>query len=305
MDALTDILRSVRMTGSVFSRAALTAPWGVESGKLESGIFHAVVRGRAWVRLADGGDPVVLDRGDIVFFPFGSNHLMTDTAMTPTKPIGLLTSVDERGMGRLVVDGGGAATSLICGRVTYDRAEAHPVFSSLPPMIHVGDEDGRIGNVVESLIALIANEVDRPVAGTDAVVARLTDVLTIYILRSYINSLGAGEGGWLGALADEAIADALGLIHADPTRQWTADELARAAGLSRSAFFARFRHAVGETPAGYLTRWRIHIATRLLREQGASAAAAGRRVGYKTEAAFSNAFLRVMGMRPGAYKRSA
>ncbi len=302
-DALTDILDSIRMSGSVFSRAALTAPWGVESGKMSTGIFHAVVRGRAWVRLEDGGDPLELERGDIVLMPFGDNHLMTDAPGTPTRPMAELTSTDTGGMGHLVVEGGGAETSLICGSVFFERGDAHPVFSMLPRIVRVSDR--RLAEIVETLIRLIADEVDQPSPGAETVVGRLTDVLVIYMLRSYISGLEPGEGGWLGGLRDPGIRTALGLIHRSPERGWTGSELAAASGMSRSAFFARFRDLVGETPAEYLTRWRIHVAGRLLREDGLTVAGAGRQVGYATEAAFSNAFHRVMGIRPGAYKRAA
>ena len=95
------------------------------------------------------------------------------------------------------------------------------------------------------------------------------------------------------------------LIHRRPQQGWTIDQLSDSVGLSRSAFHARFRQAVRETPAEYLTRWRVHLATRLLREEHYSVAAAARHVGYGTEASFSNAFVRVMGVRPGAYKRAA
>jgi len=304
-DALTDILESVRMTGSIFSRASLAAPWGVESGDLGSGIFHAVVRGRAYARLAEGGDPVVLERGDVVMMPHGHNHLMTDEPQRQSRLIGDLTTNDENGMGHLVVHGDGPHTSLICGRVSFEGGGAHPVFSMLPPMIHVRDEDGSISRVVESLIDLIALEVDDHVPGSETVVARLTDVLVIYVLRDYLRRLAPGEKGWLGALRDPEIGRALGLMHARPERSWTADELAAAVGLSRSAFFARFGELVGETPAHYLTRWRVHLACRMLREEGISVGAAGHRVGYATDAAFSNAFVRVMGLRPGAYRTAA
>ena len=304
-DALTDILQSVRMKGSVFSRAALEAPWGVESGVMGTGIFHAIVRGRAWVRLEEGGDPVELERGDVVLMPFGDNHLMTGAPGTPTRPIGELTSTDDRGMGHLVVGGGGTETSLICGTVAFDQGDAHPVFSMLPRLIRVRDVDGRMASVVETLIRLIADEVDEPSPGTETVVARLTDVLIIYMLRNYINGLEPGEGGWLGGLKDPGIRNALGLIHRSPERNWTANELASASGMSRSAFFARFRELVGETPAEYLTRWRVHVGSRLLRDDDLTVAGAARQVGYSTEAAFSNAFVRVMGVRPGAYKRAA
>ena len=237
--------------------------------------------------------------------PFGHNHLLTDAPARDTLLIGDLTTVDDRGMGHLIVDGDGPRTSLICGRVEFDRGGAHPMFSMPPPLIHVRDNDGSMSQVVESLIALIAAEVDGQVPGSETVVARLTDVLVIYALRDYIRRLPDGEVGWLGALRDPEISRALGLVHAEPQRSWTAQELAARVGVSRSAFFARFKELVGETPSHYLTRWRVHLAGRMLREEGASVSAAARRVGYATEAAFSNAFLRVMGIRPGAYKRAA
>ncbi len=292
------------MGGSVFSRATLNAPWGVESGNLSHGVFHAVVRGRAWARLAGAGPPVELERGDIVVFPFGDNHHITSATESPVRPISDLTTIDERGMGHLLVPGNGAHTSLICGRLEFDQGAAHPVFSMLPKLLRVRDEHGVMANVVENLIGLIAEEVDHPVPGSETVVARLTDVLVIYVLRDYINRLSPGEGGWLGGLRAPGIREALGMIHRHPERAWTAASLAEVAGMSRSTFFGRFRSTVGETPAEYLTRWRIHLASRLLREEGASVASVGRRVGYATEAAFSNAFLRVMSIRPGAYRRA-
>ena len=304
-DALTDVLSSVRMSGSVFSRAALSAPWGVESGKTTQGIFHAVVSGRMHARLAAGGEPVAVERGDIVLMPFGDNHLLTDEPAGPTRPIGELTTHDDRGLGHLVVTGGGAETSLICGTVEFDRGEAHPVFSMLPPLIHVRDTDGSMAPVVETLVGLIASEVDGSGPGASTVVARLTDVLVIYVLRDYISRLPSDEVGWLGALRDSEIRQALGLIHSQPELPWTAAQLARSVGLSRSAFFGRFKQLVGESPSRYLTRWRVHVATTLLRDRDMSVTSVARQVGYGTDAAFSNAFVRVMGVRPGAYRRAS
>lgn len=292
------------MRGSVFSRASLAAPWGFESGHLPMGIFHAVVRGRAWAQLVEDGRPQLLERGDVVLMPRGDNHLMTDAPDRPTKSMESLTRVDERGMGHLVVAGEGPRTSLICGTVEFDRGEAHPVFSMLPQMVHVRDQDGAMATMVETLIGLIAGEVDRPVPGSETIIARLTDALIVCLLREYINQLPAAAVGFLGALRDPQIQLALGLLHRRPDHQWTAAELANAVGMSRSTFFARFKEMVGETPSDYLTRWRVHLGTRLLREEDASVASTARAVGYSTEAAFSNAFLRVMGTRPGAYKRA-
>jgi AraC-like DNA-binding protein len=304
-DALTDILESIRMEGSVFSRAELRAPWGFESGTTPSGMFHAVVSGGAWVKLADDDDPLRLERGDIIMMPFGDNHLLTDQPDTTTRPISELNAVDQFGRGHLSVDGDGPATSLICGTVAFDRGAVHPVLSMLPRLMHIRDRAGRMSSAAETLVGLIAAEMDSPAPGTETVIARLTDALVVYVLRSYIEGLQDGEGGWLAALKDPPIREALGLIHRNPERSWTAADLARLVGMSRSGFFRRFREAVGDSPGRYLTVWRIHVATRLLRENSVSVSAVANRVGYATEAAFSNAFLRVMGVRPGAFRRAA
>ena len=236
------------MQGSIFSRASLGAPWGVESGELGTGVFHAVVRGRAYVRLAAGGEPLVLERGDVVMMPFGHNHLMTSSPSEPTEMIGDLTTVDEQGMGHLVVEGDGAHTSLICGTVNFDDGGAHRVLSMLPRLIRVRDADGTMARVVESLVGLIAAEVDDHGPGSETVVARLTDVLVVYVLRDYIRRLPGDAVGWPGALRDPEMRAALDLMHSRPDHAWTAGELAAAIGVSRSVFFARFKDLVGESP---------------------------------------------------------
>lgn len=304
-DALAEVLDTVRMRGSVFSRANMRAPFGVASGRTSQGVFHAVVKGSAWAsRASTPADRVRLESGDVVVFPFGDDHLILDSPTTRARPIEFLTTVDERGMGQLIVDGTGERTSLLCGNLSFVEPEAHPLFSVLPPMIHVRDPAGSVGRYAESLIELIAAEIDEPRPGSDTIVARLTDVLVVVVLRAYLETLEPGEGGWLGALGQPGLAEAVRAIHREPERAWTATDLAALAGMSRSTFYACFTEAVGESPGSYLRRWRIHVACRLMREDGLSAAAAGRRIGYRTEAAFSNAFVGVMGMRPGAYRRA-
>ena len=304
-DPLTTVLDSIRLRASVFSRASLSAPWGVEAGDTSTGIFHAVVSGSAWVTLAEGGEPARLGPGDIALMPFGDNHLMTDAPHRRSRPIAELTTVDGDGMGRLVVDGGGERTSLICGTIEFDDDAAHPVLNGIAPIVAVRDTDGRAARLLHQIIELIADEVDDPRPGAATIITRLAEVLVVHALRSHVESLPGGAGGWLGGLNDPVVADALRAIHAAPDHAWTTGELAAIVGSSRSAFHRRFHEVVGQTPADYLTRWRIHVATRILRSERASVAVTARRVGYRTEAAFSNAFVRVMGMRPGAYKKAA
>lgn len=304
VDALTAILKAIRMTGSIFSRAELGAPWAVESGPLGFGIFHAVVRGSCWMRL-DGAEPFHLERGDIVLVPSGANHILSDVQFGKPERLGFEGAVGDDGMGRLTIESDGPHTSLLCGTVEFETGLIHPTLSQLPKVIHVSGTQSGASSLVETCIQLISAEIAIGGHGSETVVARLTDVIVVCALREYLNNLEPGHDGWLGALSSPHISKALARIHTDPAHPWTVAELARHAGMSRSRFFARFRELVGETPGQYLTRWRVDLAARLLREEDKSVAAAGRLVGYATEAAFSNAFLRHTGVRPGAYRRSA
>ncbi len=300
-DALTDILERVRLSGSVFSVAELDAPWAVESGVIGTGIFHAVVRGACWLR-TDGGEPVHLASGDLVLLPFGDNHVMADRPHRKPGSVGFTGTADDRGLGLLKVAGDGPRTTLLCGTVEFEAGPLHPGLSTLPGVITVPREAGR--GWVQRCIEQMHEELTDAAPGSDAVVNRLSEVLIIHGLRHHIGHLSGGEAGLMRALADPVIGAALSRVHADPARAWTVSSLAGEVGLSRSSFIARFRRLVGETPGQYITRWRMYVAARILREEEATVASTARLVGYATEAAFSNAFLRTVGTRPGAYRKA-
>lgn len=91
-------------------------------------------------------------------------------------------------------------------------------------------------------------------------------------------------------------------MHGDPARGWTVDDLAREAGISRAALAKRFVGIVGDSPMQYLASWRMHLARSLLRESNIGIAQLALRVGYESEAAFSRAFRRTVGMPPAAWR---
>ncbi len=301
-DPVSAALETMRMQGALFSRAELKAPWGISSGPLEVGVFHAVVEGDCYL-VVEGQPPIPVTKGDVVYLPMGTDHIMCDDpSRSPTPRDVMHTSPGPDGMEVLAVEGDGPHTSLLCGTVHVDDSEIHPLVSLLPPVIHVvGDDDlaGRVPVIIE----LLASEVQSRAAGSATASSRLTDVLVIQVIRRYVEQLGPTGRGWLAALHDPALARALGLIHHEPDRGWTAAGLASEVGMSRSSFFARFREVVGEPPTEYLTRCRMHLATRHLRD-GETVATTARAVGYATEASFSNAFLRQTGMRPSEYRAS-
>jgi AraC-like DNA-binding protein len=293
----------MRMSGALFSRAELDTPWAISSGQLSVGVFHAVVEGDCHA-VVTGHDPIALSKGDVVYLPTGADHVMCDEpSRMPTPRNTMRTELGSDGMEVLEVAGKGPHTTLLCGTVEIQDSEIHPLVALLPPVVHVAGDDDLAGRV-PTIIELLAAEVRSGAVGSDAASSRLTDVLVIQVLRRYVEQANPNEAGWLRALHDPALAEALGLIHREPDRAWTASALASEVGMSRSSFFARFRELVGEPPTEYLTRWRMHLAGQRLRD-GESVANTARAVGYSTEASFSNAFLRLTGVRPSEYRANA
>jgi transcriptional regulator GlxA family with amidase domain len=176
--------------------------------------------------------------------------------------------------------------------------------AALPPVVHVRGDDGTAIQWLEASLQFVACEMASGQPGAETVVRRLADILFVQAVRAHLAQSGEGAKGWLRALVDPQIGEALGLIHAKPEEPWTVELLASRVAMSRSAFAARFTQLAGEPPLSYLTRWRMDKATRLLRTSNASIGEVAARVGYDAEAAFSKAFKRRIGMAPGAYRRA-
>lgn len=301
MDALKYALDSVRMQTAVFCTAELSGPWSLRSRPLEFGIFHAIVDGECWVEV-DGMDPRRLRAGDAVVIPHGSGHVMAHQPGTPPRDMASLEPESDSGVvDRLRVTGVGAQTRLFCGRFALRRSAVHPLFSELPDAVFLTG-DGRLVSWLSSSIELIDREIRRGGPGAETLTARLGDVLVIEAIRAHVASIETGVG-WLHGLQDPDVARAMAMIHERPGDPWTAATLARAVGVSRATLFRRFDRLVGMTPAAYLTRWRMHVATQLLGERGFTVSATAKQVGYRSEASFSEAFLSAVGERPGSYRR--
>ncbi|MBC7544758.1 MAG: AraC family transcriptional regulator [Candidatus Sericytochromatia bacterium] len=173
----------------------------------------------------------------------------------------------------------------------------------MPPIIHIRAENGRAVPWLDQTLQFVACEATAGRPGASIVIAHLSHVFFIQIVRAYLASAADGGAGWLRALADPLIKPALDLMHQQPEAAWTVAALADRVGLSRSTFSARFTDAVGEPPLQYLTRWRMQKAASFLRAGDRSVADVATRVGYEAEAAFSKAFKRQLGVAPGAYRR--
>lgn len=309
------VLASVRLSGSAFSRADMCAPFAVVTGGAPSGIFHAVLRGEMLVR-TPGFEDVVIGVGEAVFFCHGDGHELATSPGAPgmfdasdctRQPIRSLPSTG--GAFPLVRAGGnGALTSILCGTVVFDHSDVHPLLSGLSKRLVV-DKNHPASASVRATILAMAAEVSAPAGGSHEVMTRLADIVVLQAVRGELNAQEAsnavGPGHWTRALRDPRIAAGLAVIHSDYASPWEVAGLAAEAGMSRSAFYARFTELVGEAPLRYLRRWRIHMAARMLRDKDAQLERVAEAVGYGSVASFAKAFKRVTGATPGSVRDRA
>jgi len=304
MDVLADVLTATRVGGALYCQSRLSAPWGMRFDHADNAGFHVVVRGSCWLRL-EGREPVQLGPGDVVLLAHGSSHSLTDSPATPAVPFQEIAACGSRKGAWVDAGGGGAQTVLLCGAYHFEHDGPHPLLSLLPEVVHIPAERAEASGTLQAALHLFRREVGERGPGASTVVTRLIDVLFVYIVRSWLESLPDGRAGWLGALRDAQIGRALAGIHAQPERRWTVESLATQAAMSRAAFARRFLALVGEPPLAYLTRWRMDTAGRLLRDTTRPLSRIAEEVGYESEFAFNKAFRRARGISPGRYRRAA
>ena len=309
MDALTDILNTVHMMGSVYCRSELSAPWGMSVPASNAAQFHVVRRGRCWLLMdpSSGVEPLRLESGDIVVLPQGHAHALADDPSTTTESLSMLFEryKPQTCHTPLRFGGGGEEVTLICGYFTFDTSTVHPLLSVLPSLITVRGEGGRARSWLESTLDFIAEESIAGRPGGETLIDRLTEALFIQVLRTYLEEATVEDPSWLAGLRDPQIAGALALIHRHPEERWTVESLAHRMGMSRSAFSARFRQLVGESPLAYLTRWRMQVAAGHLRDTRLTLPEIAERVGYQAEASFSKVFKKLWGVAPATFRRQS
>ena len=304
-DPLGEALHFVRMNGAFYCRSELTAPWGLTMPPMPGYLwFHVVISGRLW--LETGDDARWIQPGDLALVPHGEGHVLSSQpgAAAP----GILELEREFVSDRYEIlrhGEGGAPTSLICGAVRFEHPAARNLVEILPTTIHIEASGSPRLDWMQSVLRLMASEAAELRPGGEAVITRLGDILVIQAIRVWMQSDPAARTGWLGALQDPQIGRAISLVHREPARGWTVASLADELAMSRSAFAARFTALVGEPVMRYLARWRMQVAVVALREEGATVGELADRLGYRSEAAFSRAFKRVVGIPPGAVRRSA
>jgi AraC-like DNA-binding protein len=253
-----------------------------------------------------GAEPARLREGDLIVFPQGDAHVMSsapgmraapDMAMfaRPTTPLPLMYEIG----------GGGERARIVCGFLGCDERPYNPLLAALPPVIHLPASGAQAASGwLGTLLNIAVGESGSARAGGENILARVSELMFVEVVRRYLETLPPAETGWLAGLRDAVVGQALAAMHGQPAEPWTVEGLARHVGLSRSVFAERFMEIMGQPPMQYLALWRMQLASRLLAEGGHVAAVAAA-VGYESEAAFSRAFKKLVGQAPGTWRRGA
>ena len=312
-DVLSDVLRTIRLSGSLQFCFMPTGAWQTDAtpslAKLAEGPartmpFHIMVEGNCWLKM--DGQESILAAGDVVAFPFGTGHQLGSgkggRLITPVKD---LPPRPWRKIPVLHYGNESQRVRLLCGYLQCDGMNFRPLQNALPKLIHVRTRGSDDAEWLRATIAQIVTEVDRPRTGGLSMLERLTEITFIELLRHQIISAKSGSVGWLAALADPALGKCLALIHDDPRRDWSVQDLSAASGLSRSSLTARFETVLDTSPMRYVRDWRLYLASVALSTTAKGIAALAYKSGYGTEAAFSRAFSRAYGMPPAAWRQNA
>jgi len=333
MDVLSDVLRVVRLSGAVFFTADFSSPWAIESpvaDKLVATVmpdaecvvlFHILVDGRCEVE-CEGHPQTLMESGDVIVFPRGDQHTMRSKGAGEATPLASIfrprANVEPP---QLSYGGGGQTSRFVCGYLNCDQRFS-PLVEALPTMLLVRSRDDYSsieavdaratlpavvpqgsGTWLGTTLKFTVNEARAARPGNAAILGRLTELMFVEILREYMQRLPASQGGWLSGLNDPHVGKALRLMHEHPVRDWTVDDLAREAAVSRSVLAQRFTELVGEAPMRYLAGWRMQLAKQMMRDGAGNIQDIATRVGYESEAAFSRAFKRATGSPPAAWRR--
>ncbi len=319
-DALSDVLRTVRLTGATFFDVEASSPWVAEQPTREMVLpkilpgaehlisYHVATEGRCYAAVI-GSEPIVLEAGEVVVFTKGDAHVMSSHPGMRAQPV-TPEEIEAATSGplpffRSVGGEGPPSVKLVCGFLACDSRPFNPLLDHLPAVIKTGGSGDKGANWLGQFISLARSESAEKRAGGEGVLAKLSELMFIEVVRQYLETLPPEQSGWLAGLRDPFVGKALSLLHGSPARDWTIEDLAREVALSRSVLAERFAGLVGLPPIQYLTKWRMQIAAGLLSGGTTNIATITAETGYSSEAAFSRAFKKMVGVPPSAWRHRA
>lgn len=313
VDILADVLKSIRLSGSAYFCSDFASPWGMSIEKSIQGMFHVVIAGRCYLQLANSDLVISLEEGDIVAFPTGGAHWISDDEASTRLEGSVVveqilggnnpftgaekTTEADRAIER--------ANTIMCGSFSYDQSVTHPFLHDLPCFIHIPAKESPELHWLRDLIKVLSQETRISSPGSSLMVDRLTEVLFIQLMRYHMQVMKNShkDMGYLVALNDTQIGKALNLIHSEQDASLTVERLADAVSLSRTAFSEKFSKMVGMPAKSYLTNWRMQRAKMDLQESNLNMITVAENAGYASEASFSKAFKRFFSLTPGQVRK--
>ncbi len=300
---LNSVLSDLRLRGVHYCRTEVSQPWGLTLPYQDGVRFHFIVEGEAWL-IIDDHAPVLMETGDIVLLPRGSGHVIADQpGRRPTAVLDLAAQPIGDRVYRLRAGGPGEKALIICSTLLFEQPALHPLIAMMPKTLHVR-RTAVHDPALPVLIDLMTSEAQEEKIGWATVMTRIADVVVARLIRGWVDREGTVVTGWLAAMQDPHIGRALVAIHEHPETLWSIDALATQAGLSRSVFHRRFATLLDASPAKYATGWRMRVAGGWLSNGSMSVGQAAAKLGYESQAAFSRAFKRALGVSPGAFRRT-
>jgi AraC-like DNA-binding protein len=301
-DAISDVLSLIRMRGEFVCATDFYAPWGVSFDR-PVGYFHIVERGSIWLTMQNT-KPQRVDAGDMLVLPLGTEHTLQSSINARTIPVATAFNETAPRDGHAYrIGGDGDLSQVICGQFSFSGVLAPKLLKVLPPMIHLVGSTHAPLEWLQLTARYLVEETRQPSPGSAIIIERLLDLFFFQVIRTWA-ARSSHASGWLSGLTDPYVARALAAMHENPASDWTLAQLAKVAGLSRSAFASRFTATVGVTPLKYLASWRLNLVADHLRARTASIAEIANLVGYGSEAALSRAFKAQFGVSPATFRRA-
>lgn len=307
MDALTDVLKTLRLNTQTHFCSDFHAPWGIQMEQTSEGVFHVVIQGECFLHIENTDHTILLAEGDIVAFPSGGAHWISDHKQSPKAPGPQVVKTILSGINpfkkELESKSQQTKSTIMCGSFSYDTKIKHPFIRDLPCFIHIKAADNKEQQWVNALVSTLSRESRTQAPGSNLMLDRLTEVLFIQIIRYFLASQ-PDKHNYLAALNDKQIGTTLNLIHAEETASWTVETLGKQVAMSRSAFTDKFSKLVGQSPKTYLINWRMQKAKAKLEMGDEVMFRIAEDAGYSSEATFSKAFKSFFGETPGGVRRA-
>lgn len=314
-DALSQILSSIGISGSLLLQEEYCSPWAVSvphfkqlntllntTDDIRVVTFHLVERGYIHIKF-DNGDVQMVEAGEMVVCFSGLGHTLYQGSSQKLMPFQDIMAGMEN-IFKPDAEKKQLSTSLVCGVFLLHDTLLNPLLAALPHLLKLSVVNANDFPRLNGVINLMVQEFKYQSAGNQFVMERYLEILCAETIRAYLDSLPQQATGWLAALKDPIIGRTIEIIHAQPGHPWTVKKLASEVAISPSRLAARFVATAGEPPKAYLTKWRIFIACRQLKDQRKNIADIAHEVGYENLASFNRAFKRHIGRPPASWRKS-